>query len=343
MQPMLHVLNGKIQSPAPIWFMRQAGRYLPEYRKIRQKIGGFLDLCYHPDLATEVTLQPIRRFDLDAAIIFSDILVTPHALGRRLWFVEGEGPRLEPLVLKSEVAAMEKEIPNVTSFLQPVLKAISQVRAELPKSKSLIGFVGAPWTMACYMIDGKGGKDFPKTRKLAYQDPIFMDELLDILARAATEFLMAQIKAGADVVQIFDSWASLLDEQAFHRFVIKPTKQITNELQKRAINAPIIGFPRGSGLLARDYAKLSGVNGLSLDISHPLKFAQLRLQSLLPVQGNLDPYRLLGDIDQCFQASQKILDHFGQAPFIFNLGHGIDLQTDPDRVLHLVDYVRSHS
>ena len=278
------VLDGASLSPPPIWLMRQAGRYLPEYRALRAKAGSFLDLCFDPDMASEVTLQPVRRFDLDAAILFSDILVVPLALGRKVWFVEGEGPRLDPID-EAGIAALE----NDAGRLQPVLETVARVRGQLGGDKTLIGFCGAPWTVATYMIAGRGTSDQAPARLLAAMKPEAFQRLIDRLVETSADYLIGQIDAGADVVQIFDTWAGVLDEAGFERWCVKPTAEIVRRVKAAKPAARIIGFARGAGLRLEHYATATGVDGVSLDWTVPLDHARERLQPLAAVQGNLDP------------------------------------------------------
>lgn len=334
----LDSLRGQSAHPVPIWLMRQAGRYLPEYRQLRQKAGGFMDLCLTPDLATEVTLQPVRRFGLDAAILFSDILMVPHGLGGRVEFHEGQGPLLQPL----------GELPpvfNPQRFAErtaPIMQTLRQVKEQLDPGVALIGFAGAPWTVACYMLQGKGGDEFRQARSQAYANPARLASLLDVLVEATTNYLINQIEAGADIVQIFDSWAGLVPPENFDAWVIQPTRRITDMLRVRFPNLPVIGFPRGAGLMIESYADQTGVTALGLDSSVPLAFARDKLQTRLPVQGNLDPMALLAGGAALREGVQRILEHLGSGPLIFNLGHGVIKETPPEHVAELVDLVRAH-
>lgn len=332
MKKILQVLKGEQQSTPPIWLMRQAGRYLPEYMKIREQAGDFLTLCYTPDYASEVTLQPIRRFDFDAAIIFSDILVIPHALGQEVRFEKGEGPRLGTL----DVAKLSFDI----NHLNPVFEALAKTRAVLAADKTLIGFAGAPWTVACYMIEGKGSKDWEKVRNFAYRDEEGFQALISILVEATAEYLIKQVGAGANVLQIFDSWAGVLSEEQYHRWVIAPTAKIVELVKEASPDTPIIGFPRGSGEKIAAYISGTNVDAVSLDTSVSMIQAKA-LQNLCPVQGNLDPVALLAGGTSLEKATQKILEELTGGPFIFNLGHGIIKETPPENVSRLVDIVRN--
>ncbi|HEV7291462.1 MAG TPA: uroporphyrinogen decarboxylase [Devosia sp.] len=337
-KPLLATVLGERQTRPPMWIMRQAGRYLPEYREVRAKANGFLDLCYNPDLATEVTLQPLRRFDLDAAILFSDILVIPDALGQSVRFEQGEGPILEPVTAQT-VAALKPE--RALDHLAPVLETVSRLRATLPAEKTLIGFCGAPWTVATYMIGGRGSTDQAQARLFALREPEAFVALVDILVEVSIQYLVAQFKAGADVVQLFESWALNLDEEAFTRQVIEPNRRIVAGVRAQVPNAPIIGFPRGAaGNLSR-YAAETGVNALGLDYSTPLEFATQHLPSHLPVQGNLDPFRLVAGGAQMERRAQEIIAAFANRPHIFNLGHGIVPETPIAHVERLIELVKA--
>lgn len=336
---LISVLAGKVQSPPPIWFMRQAGRYLPEYRELRSQTVGFLDLCYDPSLASEITLQPVRRFALDAAIIFSDILVVPHALGQDVGFVDGEGPKLSPIVDEADIERLE--LSRMPEILSPVYEAITRVRQELSSDVSLIGFAGAPWTVATYMIEGGSSRDFASVRRWAYAAPDKFAGLIEILIEATANHLCSQIEAGADVVQIFDSWASALTAEGFQRWVIEPTTAIVKRVRERCGEVPIIGFPRGAGLGYLDYANNCDVSALGLDSAISPDWAARVLQPLIPVQGNLDPIMLLAGGQPRDDAADRILRVLGNGPLIFNLGHGVIKETAPEQVEELVQFVRS--
>lgn len=332
------VLDGDVLQPPPVWLMRQAGRYLPEYRALRAKAGSFLGLCYDPVLASEVTLQPVRRFDLDAAIIFSDILVVPHALGRRVDFVEGEGPRLDPI----DARAIERlEASHAVERLAPVLATVERVRGELGHGKSLIGFCGAPWTVATYMIAGRGTPDQAPALAFLANELQAMRQLTDVLVEASVEYLTAQIRAGADLVQVFDTWAGVLDDEGFERFVLQPTAEIVKGLKANEPGARVIGFPKGIGMgrLER-FVKQTGVDGVSIDASVDTRVAAARLQPHVAVQGNLDPALLVTGGSAMDTEIDRIKSDLGGGRFIFNLGHGIVPETPPEHVARLVERVR---
>ncbi len=335
-KPLLETVRGKRQDRLPIWIMRQAGRYLPEYRELRAKAGGFLDLCYTPELAAEVTLQPLRRFDLDAAILFSDILVIPDALGQSVRFETGEGPRLEPIT----TATLDRLDPEgALEKLRPVIETVRRVRAGLAPDKTLIGFCGSPWTVATYMIAGRGSSDQAAARTFALTQPVAFARLLDILVEASIAYLAAQFRAGADVVQLFESWAMNLDEVAFEKWVIEPNRRIVEGLRREIPDAPVIGFPRGAAGNLPAYARRTEVNLLGLDYGMPLAFAQ-NLPAGLGVQGNLDPLRLLAGGEQMDNRIRQIVEAFRDRPHIFNLGHGIVPETPIAHVERLIEVAR---
>ncbi|MET3927705.1 uroporphyrinogen decarboxylase [Devosia sp. 2618] len=337
-KPLLATVLGQRQERPPIWIMRQAGRYLPEYREVRSHTKNFLELCYTPDLATEVTLQPLRRFDLDAAILFSDILVVPDALGQNVRFEQGEGPVLDPVSAQT-IAALKPE--RALEHLAPVLETVRRLGAALAPEKTLIGFCGSPWTVATYMIGGRGSTDQAAARLFALRHPEAFEALIDILVATSVDYLVAQFEAGADVVQLFESWALNLDDVAFEERVIGPNRRIVEGVRARVPNAPIIGFPRGAaGNLAR-YAARTGVNALGLDYATPLDFAVKHLPNTLPVQGNLDPLRLVAGGDQLDARVDSIIEAFSDRPHIFNLGHGIVPETPIEHVARLVDRVKN--
>lgn len=338
-KPLLQALAGEILDRPPVWLMRQAGRYLPEYRKVRQQAGGFLDLCYSPDLATEVTLQPIRRYGFDAAILFCDILVIPDALGRTVTFSVGEGPKLLPLTTRAEIA--ELDLSRVRKYLQPSYEATRRIASQLPPATAMIGFCGAPWTVATYMIEGGGSKDYAETRRWAFARPDDLQALIDVLVAASIEHLSAQVEAGAEVVQIFDSWAGVLPEEQFRRFVIAPTRAIVEGLRTRHPDVPIIGFPRGAGVLYEPFVRETGVSAVSLDQTIPLEWAAKTLQPHVTVQGNLDPLWLVVGGEGLERAVDRVTSGLRHGPFIFNLGHGIVPETPPEHVTALLQRVRS--
>jgi len=337
---LLRALSGEALKTPPIWLMRQAGRYLPEYRATRSTAGGFLDLCYNPELAEEVTLQPIRRFGFDASILFSDILVVPDAMGRKVAFKEGEGPVLEPLTHVDEIAKLNCD---VTGHLAPVYETVKRLRKSLPAETTLIGFAGAPWTVATYMVAGSGSTDQAATKAWMYRAGDEFQQLIDKLVTATIDHLSAQVEAGAEVLQIFDTWAGSLPELYFHRFSITPTKIIVAALRERYPDVPVIGFPRGAGVLAMDYFLQTGVQGLSLDTAQSLSFAREALQPIGCVQGNLDPLLLVAGGKVLQSAVGHTLNALRARPFVFNLGHGIVPQTPPEHVAELVALVRGNA
>jgi uroporphyrinogen decarboxylase len=339
--PFLEALSGQTIDPPPIWLMRQAGRYLPEYRAVRSKAASFLDLCRTPELAAEVTLQPLRRFDLDAAIVFSDILMLPYALGQKVEFVEGEGPKLEPVNTGKAIAGLD--MSNASKALAPVYATIERVVAELPKDVPLIGFCGAPWTVATYMVEGGGSKEQAAARLFAYRDRASFQRLIDLLVESSADYLVSQVKAGASALQIFDSWAGSLPEDEFARWCITPTKRIVERVKAAVPGTPVIGFPRGSGPLAERYAKKTGVEAVGCDTSMPLGWIKANLQGLVPVQGNLDPLLLVAGGPEFDARVRSILATLGQGPFIFNLGHGILPETPIPHVERLLDLVKGRS
>lgn len=335
-KPLLDTALGKKQSRPPVWIMRQAGRYLPEYRAVREKAGSFLDLCYAPALATEVTLQPLRRFDLDAAILFSDILVIPHALGQPVRFAQGEGPILDPID-ETNLATLKPE--KALDNLDKVLEAVDRIKLALSENKTLIGFCGAPWTVATYMIGGRGSPDQAAARLFALNHPAAFAALIDILVEVSAQYLVAQFRAGADMVQIFESWALNLDEDAFRSHVIEPNRRIVEKVRSFIPDAPITGFPRGAAGMLAEYAQKTGVSVLGLDYATPPAFASSNLPKSLPVQGNLDPLRLVAGGAQMEHRANAIIEAFSDRPHIFNLGHGIVPQTPIAHVSRLVDIV----
>ena len=335
---LLKALSGRSVSPPPIWLMRQAGRYLPEYRSVREKAGSFLDLCLNPQLAAEVTLQPLRRFDLDAAIVFSDILMVPYALGQALEFVEGEGPKLDPVQSPEKLARLDRGLAE--SRFEPIYETLSRVRSELPAHIPVIGFCGAPWTVATYMVEGGGSKDQAAARFWAYRDPASFQELIDLLVEASVGYLLGQVVAGASALQLFDSWAGSLPEDEFRRWVVAPTRAIVSRVKANAPGLPIIGFPRGCGPLAEIYAAETGVDAIGCDTIMQLSFIAERLQTRLPVQGNLDPILLLAGGKRLEARVNAILEALSGGPFVFNLGHGILPDTPPEHVSSLVALVK---
>jgi uroporphyrinogen decarboxylase len=330
-------LLGEKQETPPIWFMRQAGRHLPEYRELRARNKNFLDFCYAPAAAAEATLQPLRRYAVDGAIIFSDILVIPHALGRDVRFAEGEGPLLTPLSGAEDVAKLSMN--HQDSRLAPVYEAIERVRGALEPERALLGFAGAPWTLATYMIQGRGGQR-DQARAFAYQNPDLTDHLLDILADSVSRHLIAQLRAGADVVQIFESWAEDLPLPLFERLVLKPITKIVAAVRTEIPNAPIIGFPRGAGHRVGAFVSATGVNGVGLDIAANLGAAREAVGSKICLQGNLDPMALVSGGAALERAVDDILLAARTGPHIFNLGHGVVPQTPIAHVEMVVNRVK---
>jgi len=335
---LIEVLAGRRQTLPPIWLMRQAGRYLPEYRALRQKIGNFLDLCLDPKLAAEVTLQPIRRFGFDAAILFSDILVVPYALGQSVAFTPADGPRLDAIADVQSLRKLRKELDH--ERLAPVYETIARVKSQLPAHVTLLGFCGAPWTLATYMIAGAGTPDQIPAREFVYRAPQLFNELMDVLVEASASYLIRQFEAGADAVQIFDTWAGILPDDAFDRCCIEPSARIVAAVRARIPNAKFIGFPRGAGSRLKRYLDAVGVDAVGLDWTIDLAFARDEVQSRKPVQGNLDPVALLVGGNALDRAIDRIIDNFVAGPFIFNLGHGVLPGTPVAHVERLVARVR---
>ena len=333
----LKVLDGETLTPPPLWLMRQAGRYLPEYRETRARAGSFLDLCYSPEFATEVTLQPIRRYGFDAAILFSDILVIPDALKRDVRFTEGHGPQMTPID-EAGIAALNAD--GVLDHLAPVFETVRRLRAQLPEETTLLGFCGAPWTVATYMIAGHGTPDQAPARLFAYRHRQAFEHLLALLAEISADYLVAQIDAGADAVQIFDSWAGVLGEAEFAAFAVEPVRRIIASVKARRPKAKIIAFAKGAGYQLKTYRQATGADAIGLDWSVPLRFAA-ELQKDGPVQGNLDPMRVVAGGQALEDGIDAILQELGSGPLIFNLGHGITPQADPAHVTALVERVRA--
>lgn len=334
----LATLAGTHFPTPPIWLMRQAGRYLPEYRAVRETTRSFLDFCYTPDKAVEVTLQPVRRFGLDAAIIFSDILVVPDALGQRVWFEEGEGPKLEPLTDPVQFGQLSRE--RLVDHLAPVYRAIRATRTALPAETALLGFAGAPFTLACYMIEGGSSRDFVRAKLWAYRHPKSFGVLIDLLIDAIVDHLACQVEAGADAVQLFDSWAGLLPEEQLFRWSLEPAVRIAHGLKARHPAVPVIIFPRAVGPAALIYRRPDAFAAVSIDTGVGVHWAAQKLQPHICLQGNLDPVMLLAGGAALKREARRILDKLAHAPFIFNLGHGVLQQTPPEHVAELVETVR---
>ena len=333
-KPMLSVLRGERCDPPPVWMMRQAGRYLPEYRALREQKGGFLDLVYDSEAAAEITLQPLKRFaELDAAILFSDILIVPFAIGQHLTFVAGEGPRLTPTLLASKL----DELEQYPTRLEPIYETVAKVRRQLDRSKTLIGFAGSPWTVATYMVAGQGSREQGEARRFAYADPGAFGAIIDRIEAVTLDYLSGQIEAGAEAVQLFDSWAGSLSPAQFEKWVIAPTARITSKLRERHPAVPVIGFPKGAGGKLAAYARETAVSALGLDETVDPLWATKELPADLPVQGNLDPLALIAGGDELRTAVRRVLDAFAGRPHIFNLGHGI-LQDTP--IAHVQDMLR---
>lgn len=336
--PLLRVLAGERLAVPPLWLMRQAGRYLPEYRAVRQTAASFLQLCFTPKLAAEVTLQPIRRFGFDAAIVFSDILVVPHALGQKVTFETGEGPRLDALAAPSCFARLKRRLDH--EALEPVYETLVRVREALPADVALLGFCGAPWTLATYMIAGCGTAEQAPARLFAYRHPQAFADLIDLLVEASAGYLVRQLKAGADAVQIFDSWAGVLPAGEFEKWCVAPLARLVAAVRQQMPSARIIGFPRGAGTLLSRYVAAVPVDAVGLDVAIDPAFARGEIQSRRPVQGNLDPLALLAGGDALDRAVDAVLEDFGAGPLIFNLGHGVLPDTPPAHVARLVARVR---
>jgi uroporphyrinogen decarboxylase len=342
-KPLLRALAGEPVWPPPIWLMRQAGRYLPEYRAVRAGAADFVALCTTPELAMEVTLQPIRRYRFDAAILFSDILMVPWALGQGVEYREGEGPVLPPLRNEADVLALKPE--RLPVAIAPILEAVKRVRSRLVDESfadcTLIGFAGAPFTVACYMVEGGGSRDFAATRTMAYAQPALFDRLIALLTEATVSYLAAQIDAGAEAVMLFDTWAGILSPGQFRRYVIDPARAIVDALRQRHPEVPIIGFPRLAGLLIGDYTIATRVNGIGLDTSMDLRHAVQSIPAGVALQGNLDPLALVAGGTALRKETASVLAGLKGRPSVFNLGHGIVPQTPTEHVAALVEQVRA--
>ena len=335
--PLLDALNGKRGATVPLWLMRQAGRYLPEYRALRAERGGFLALAYDSDAAAEITLQPIRRFGFDGAILFSDILVIPHALGQQLWFETGEGPRLAPPL----VDGVWQNLEAAPAILDPIYQTVRKTRAALGTETTMLGFAGSPWTVATYMVAGQGSKDHHDARALAYRDPQAFASLIGAIEEATVTYLVAQIDAGVEAVQLFDSWAGSLAPDQFERWVIAPNARIAAAVHAARPGIPIIGFPKGAGAKLLDYARQTGVDAIGIDETIDPVWAARELPPGMPVQGNLDPLLLLAGGQALAARTEAILAAFADRPHIFNLGHGIGQHTPIEHVEQLIAAVRN--
>ncbi len=334
---LVKTLHGTRADRIPFWFMRQAGRYLPEYRQLRGNYKNFLEYCYTPDAATEATLQPIRRFNMDAAIIFSDILVIPHAMGMDVRFEEGRGPILEPARNYQDIKQLKKLDKK---FLSPVYQALRQTKEKLPEETTLIGFAGLPWTLSCYMIEGGSSKEFNHVKTLMRSEPDIFSELTDMLIEAITDHLLLQIEAGAEVIQLFDSWAGILSDDEFTRWSVTPTRKIVSGIRKHHSDIPIIGFPRQAGTKTLHYAVDTGVNAVSIDGSVSLTWARDKLQNACVVQGCLNNEVLAGDVEHVLREADEIIHVLGDKPFVFNLGHGILPHTPVENMQALCNFLK---
>lgn len=340
----LAALQGQRFDCPPFWLMRQAGRYLPEYRAVRAEAGGFLELCFTPKHAIEVTLQPLRRYRMDAAILFSDILVIPYALGQKLWFAQGEGPQLEPIRSREALALLDPA--PLHDRLAPVYEAVAGIREGMAREgfaddTALIGFAGAPWTIASYVVEGAGSKEYAHVKQFAFGDPDGFQSLIDLIVRSTADYLCRQVDAGVEAIQIFDSWAGVLPEPAFRRWVIEPNRQLVAAVKARHPNVPVIGFPRHAGLLYPDYVDATGVDAVSLDTTVPLGWAAQTLQTRKPVQGNLDPALVVAGGRAMEDEVARIRRALQGGPYVFNLGHGVMQTTPPEHVARLAELLRA--
>ena len=335
-KPLLAVLEGERIDPVPMWLMRQAGRYLPEYRQLREHKGSFVDLVYDSDAAAEVTLQPLQRFGFDGAILFSDILIVPFAIGQNLSFVAGEGPRLTPPLASADLDSLSA----FPARLDPIYETVRKVKARLSPEVALLGFAGAPWTVATYMIAGQGSRDQAESRRLAYADPKRMEAIVSRIEAVTFDYLSGQVEAGAEALQLFDSWAGSLAPRQFEQWVIAPTARLVRRLKQRHPGIPVIGFPKGAGGKLGAYASESGVDAVGVDETVDPAWANRELPDGLPVQGNLDPLALLAGGEHMRASVREILDSFRERPHVFNLGHGILQDTPIDHVQQLVSQVK---
>lgn len=333
---LLRTLSGENTAERPVWLMRQAGRYLPEYRALRASKGGFLNLVYDSEAAAEITLQPIRRFGFDGAILFSDILIVPYAMGQDLEFLAGEGPHMSPRLLDAALTSLTA----VPERLSPIYETVRLVKAALPADKTMLGFAGSPWTIATYMVAGEGSRDQHDTRALAYRDPAGFQAIIDAIVGVTVEYLIGQIQAGAEAVQLFDSWAGSLAPSEFERWVIAPNAAIVRQLKARVPNVPIIGFPKGAGEKLGAYARETGVDAIGVDETIDPIWAARELPAGMPVQGNLDPLLLLAGGSELDRQALRVLEAFADRPHVFNLGHGIGQTTPIEHVEQLLALVR---
>jgi uroporphyrinogen decarboxylase len=340
-KPLLSVLRGEALPTPPIWMMRQAGRYLPEYRAVREKAGSFLNLCFNPDLAAEVTLQPIRRFGFDGAILFSDILVVPHALGQEVRFETGEGPRLDPLAGPEGIAGLRPELDPAA--VEPVYETVRRVRQALPPQVTFLGFCGAPWTVATYMIAGRGGDDQAAARLMAYRDPQAFAGLIDRLVTASVDYLSGQVRAGVDAVQIFDTWAGVLPGDEFRHWCVEPVARIVRGVKERHPDVPVIAFPKGAGTRLAVIVTETGADAVGLDWTADPDFVSREIQPRVAVQGNIDPLALLAGGAALDRAVDAALAAYGAGRYVFNLGHGILPPTPISHVEQMIRRVRARS
>lgn len=333
---LLDTLRGNNVRPRPTWLMRQAGRYLPEYRALRAQKGGFLALVYDSEAAAEITIQPIRRYGMDGAILFSDILIVPYAMGQDLEFLVGEGPHLSPRLVDTALSSLSA----VPERLSPIYETVKLVRAALPADKTMLGFAGSPWTVATYMVAGEGSRDQHDTRSLAYRDPAAFQAIIDAITGVTIEYLAGQIMAGAEAVQLFDSWSGSLAPSEFERWVIAPNAAIVSAIRARFPDVPVIGFPKGAGEKLPAYARETGVDALGLDETIDPLWAHANLPAGLPVQGNLDPLLLIAGGEELERQTLRVLEAFADRPHVFNLGHGIGQTTPLEHVGQLLSLVR---
>ncbi len=336
---LLRTLRGENSDRRPIWLMRQAGRYLPEYRALRAQKGGFLPLVYDAEAAAEITLQPIRRYGMDGAILFSDILIVPYAMGQDLEFLAGEGPHLSPRLVDAALSSLHA----VPQRLSPIYDTVKLVRAQLPADKTMLGFAGSPWTIATYMVNGEGSRDQHETRAMAYRDRAGFQAIIDAIVTVTIDYLAGQVLAGAEAVQLFDSWAGSLAPAEFERWVIAPNAAIVSALKQRFPELPVIGFPKGAGEKLPAYARETGVHAVGIDETIDPVWAARELPAGLPVQGNLDPLLLLAGGEELDRGARAILDAFADRPHVFNLGHGIGQTTPVEHVAQLLGVVRGWS
>jgi uroporphyrinogen decarboxylase len=336
---LLRVLNGERLDPVPVWMMRQAGRHLPEYRELRARAKDFLDFCYSPALAAEATLQPVRRYGMDGAILFADILLVLDAMGRNVRFIEGEGPRVDPATSASDLAHLPME--KILARLAPVGETVERVRSALDRSTTLIGFAGSPWTVAVYAIEGRGGTDRSDARRFGYQHPRELAGMLEQLVETSAHYLAMQARAGADALMLFESWAEGLADDAFKSWVVEPTAKLVKRVRQLGVKQPIIGFPRGAGALVIDYAERTGVDAVGLDTAMPLMRISASLPKGMPVQGNLDPMRLVAGGSDLEKRVREIIEALRGRPHIFNLGHGVVPETSIAHVEQVLRAIRS--